>query len=96
MRADPRMEQVDEAEHLLGELESIEQQLSRLQEGLSRSHRLAMLGTMASTLAHEYNNILTPVISYCQMANQSPGDTAMMQKAVDRALSGGAARRANQ
>ena len=80
---------LDEAEHLLGELEHLEGELRRLQTGLTRSHRLATLGTMASIIAHEFNNILTPVISYCQLALKAgETDTALMTKALQRALSG--------
>lgn len=80
-----RLEQV---EQVLAELEAVEAQLSELQDGLTRSHRLATLGTMASIIAHEFNNILTPMISYCQMAQAAPDDLPMLRKAVDKALAG--------
>ncbi|MEX0742093.1 MAG: ATP-binding protein, partial [Phycisphaeraceae bacterium] len=83
-----RADQLDEATLLLEELESIEAKLRTLQEGLTRSHRLATLGTMASVIAHEFNNILTPMISYCQIALADPSDTAMMRKAVEKSLRG--------
>jgi signal transduction histidine kinase len=85
---DPSDDKLNDAEHLLGELESIESNLRRLQQGLTRSHRLATLGTMASIVAHEFNNILTPVISYCQLAQQAPDDLVLQQKAVAKALAG--------
>jgi len=37
-------------------------------------------------VAHEFNNILTPIISYAQMAQRNPSMTA---KALDRAFDGG-------
>jgi signal transduction histidine kinase len=82
------VDKLDHAERLLEHLESVEEQLRQLQEGLTRSHRLATLGTMASIIAHEFNNILTPVLSYCQMALQSPGDAELMKKAVEKSLRG--------
>ncbi|MBI1370245.1 MAG: hypothetical protein GC162_16545 [Planctomycetes bacterium] len=81
-------DKLEQAELLLGELERVEVQLRQLQEGLTRSHRLATLGTMASIIAHEFNNILTPMISYCQMAEQVPEDIPMLRKAVAKALAG--------
>ncbi len=77
-----------EAEHLLDELERMQLQLQQLQEGVTRSHRLATLGTMASIIAHEFNNLLTPMISYCQLARKSPDDAQLARKAIDKALAG--------
>ncbi|MDH3584149.1 MAG: ATP-binding protein [Phycisphaerae bacterium] len=82
------VEQLDQAERLLEQLEQVSGQLEGLQRGLTQSHRLASLGTMSSILAHEFNNILTPVISYCQMALQSPDDQAFVRKALTKALQG--------
>jgi two-component system NtrC family sensor kinase len=76
------------AEQLLGDLENLEAQLQQLQDSVTRSHRLATLGTMASIIAHEFNNILTPVISYCELAQKSPDDQALARKAIEKALGG--------
>lgn len=35
------------------------------------SQRLATIGTIAAVIAHEFNNLLTPIISYSQFALQS-------------------------
>ncbi|MCA9254038.1 MAG: hypothetical protein KDA33_00305 [Phycisphaerales bacterium] len=49
--------------------------------------RLASLGTMSAVVAHEINNLLTPMISYGQFAaGQSNPD--VWRKAVDRANDG--------
>lgn len=79
---------------LLAELERMQQRLNEVEQALVRSHRLAMLGTLASVIAHEYNNILTPVISYAHLALDRPDDRELMLKAVERALQG--AERASQ
>ncbi len=77
------------AERVLDDLEQLERRLEQLQLGLTRSHRLVTIGTMASIIAHEFNNILTPVISYCQMAIAAgDSDPALTAKALARALSG--------
>jgi signal transduction histidine kinase len=75
-------------EQLLAHFEQLEIQLQQVREGLTHSHRLATLGTIASIIAHEYNNILTPVVSYAQLALASPGDHALLTKAVEKALAG--------
>ncbi len=77
-----------EAEEILAHFERLEAQFDKVREGLTHSHRLATLGTLASVIAHEYNNILTPVISYAQLALAQENDADLMRKAVEKALAG--------
>ncbi len=77
---------MEEVERALDDLESVEQRLMHLQSQLVSSHRLATLGVMAASLAHEFNNLLTPIINYCQMAQRKPDDLALVQKAISRSL----------
>ncbi len=76
------------AEEVLGRLEQIEGQFSQVKEGLAHLQRLSTLGTLTATVAHEFNNILTPVISYAQMALAKPGDEELGIKAHNKALEG--------
>jgi len=73
--------------------ESHEEQLERLRAEnqalraeLVRAQELATVGTMAAMVAHEFNNILTPIISYAQLAQNNP---AYAEKAIARAADGG-------
>lgn len=84
----PQPDQVSQIERLLEHFGQLEAQLQQVREGLTHSHRLATLGTIASVIAHEYNNILTPVVSYGQMALANPDNTQMLKTAVEKALSG--------
>ena len=84
----PQAEDLDKVERLLLHFEQLEAQFQQVREGLTRSHRLATLGTIASVIAHEYNNILTPVISYAQLALAQPDDHELSRKAVEKALAG--------
>ena len=77
-----------DAEQLLAQLEKLEAQLSQVREHLTRSHRLTTLGTLAATVAHEYHNILTPVVSYAQMAMADPDNIELTRKALQKALAG--------
>lgn len=79
---------LDQVEQLLEHFEMLEAQFQLVREGLTQSHRLATLGTLASIIAHEYNNILTPIISYAQMALANEEDTELLKKAVVKALQG--------
>lgn len=66
----------------------LERHLDQLQDQLIRAQRLAALGTMATMIAHEFNNILTPVVSYAQYA-LGRKDPTLMQKALERAYANG-------
>lgn len=68
-------------ERLAGEVE-------RLHASLEHAQRLASLGTIASIIAHEFNNILTPVMSYAQMALANPHDQQLLVKSAQRSLDG--------
>src|SRR5690606_28669461 len=81
-------EQLAHVEHLLDHLEQLETQFHILRDGLTHSHRLATIGTIASMVAHEYNNILTPIITYAQLALANPDDHDLLIRAVQKALSG--------
>jgi signal transduction histidine kinase len=82
------LDKLDQAERLLGQLEDVEGRLQQLQADLTRSHRLATLGTISSIIAHEFNNILTPMMSYCQLALQDNEDVDLMRKALQKSLNG--------
>lgn len=55
-----------------------------------RRERLERLGLLTAGLAHEINNLLTPVVSYAELARARPGDAAMTAKALERAADGAA------
>ena len=76
------------AQEVLGYFEQIEGQFEQVREGLTHLQRLATLGTLSSMVAHEFNNLLTPIISYTQMALANPDDRQLSRKALEKALSG--------
>ncbi|MHC4909945.1 MAG: sensor histidine kinase [Planctomycetota bacterium] len=55
---------------------------------LSHSQRLVMLGTRSAGVAHELNNILTPVLSYAHLAAMHPDDEALREKAFAKIITG--------
>jgi len=84
----PHPDELAHVEQLLEHFEQLEAQFQQVREGLTHSHRLATLGTIASIIAHEYNNILTPMMSYAQIALADTTDVDMMKKALEKVLSG--------
>jgi signal transduction histidine kinase len=73
-------------------LEEMERQLESLREQLTESQRLATIGTIAAVIAHEFNNLLTPIVSYSQYALQSAEsakpDAELIKKALGKAFQG--------
>ena len=56
---------------------SAEAQRRALEERLRHSERVATVGTLAGGIAHEFNNIMTPILLYAQTArDEIPPDSA--------------------
>lgn len=71
---------------LIERIQEMEARIEDLSEELATSNHLATLGTLVGMVAHEFNNLLTPVMSYAQLALKSPEDRELVQKALTRAL----------
>lgn len=61
-------------------------QQSHLAEQSDKLQSLASVGLAWTLTAHELNNLLTPVVSYAQLALQHPEDSALANKALSKAL----------
>jgi signal transduction histidine kinase len=72
------------------QLELMQTQLDSLRDQLTESQRLATIGTIAAVIAHEFNNLLTPIVSYSQFALQSAEsdnpDMPLIRKALSKAF----------
>jgi two-component system NtrC family sensor kinase len=64
------------------------EEVQRLKRELEHAQRLATLGILAAGIAHEINNILTPVLAYAQLATSNPTDEQLHAKALERAIFG--------
>lgn len=69
-------------------IETLQRDLDSMRQELAWSHRLSTLGTLAATLAHEYNNLLTPVGIYAQLALADPDDPEKTRRALEAAVKG--------
>ena len=67
-----------------------QEQLDYLREQLTESQRLATIGTIAAVIAHEFNNLLTPIVSYSQFAlasaESATPDMALIKKALGKSF----------
>jgi len=68
------------------QLSDLKRQVDVLRDQLRRAQQLATMGTMTAMVAHEFNNILTPIINYAQLASVNP---SFAPKAVAKAADGG-------
>lgn len=65
----------------------MQRQLDMLREQLTESQRLATIGTIAAVIAHEFNNLLTPIVSYSQFALTSAESAKPDMEIIKKALS---------
>jgi signal transduction histidine kinase len=72
---------------ILQQLDEAQKQLDQLHHQLTESQRLATIGTIAAVIAHEFNNLLTPIVSYSQFALTSAQSDNPDMKLICKALS---------
>lgn len=72
---------------VIDQLSYLQAQLDLLQDQLTESQRLATIGTIAAVIAHEFNNLLTPIVSYSQYALQSANSEKPDMELIRKALS---------
>jgi signal transduction histidine kinase len=75
-------------EAVLLDFAAAQEQLDQLKRQVMESQRLATIGTIAAVIAHEFNNLLTPIVSYSQYAltsaeSEKP-DMEMIRKALSK------------
>ena len=67
------------------QIQRLEEQFEKLRDQVRQTQQLATLGTAAAMMAHEYNNLMTPVVSYARYALDSD-DPELMRKALTTTL----------
>jgi two-component system NtrC family sensor kinase len=77
---------VSSSQDLETQVRSMQRQLDGLREQLMESQRLATIGTIAAVIAHEFNNLLTPIVSYSQFALSSLEDGKPDMEIIRKAL----------
>src|SRR5215471_1142618 len=73
------------APHATAELE---QKIADLQQQLMQAQKLSTVGALASSMTHEFNNILTTIINYAKLGLRHK-DAASREKAFDKILAAG-------
>ena len=60
-----------------------------LRQQLLQAQRMSSMGALASSVAHEFNNILTTIINYAKLGLRAKGDDANRTEAFEKILKGG-------
>jgi signal transduction histidine kinase len=66
----------------------LEQKIADLQQQLHQAQKLSTVGALASSMTHEFNNILTTIINYAKLGLRHK-DAATREKAFDKILAAG-------
>lgn len=77
-----------QADQLLASIDSLEGRVRQTCDELEATSQLETLGLLTGAIAHEFNNILTPVLSYARVALERPEDRDLCQRALERAAIG--------
>jgi signal transduction histidine kinase len=72
-----------EVHQLRAQIQLLQEQQLRLQEQLAHAQRLTSLGELASTTAHEFNNVLMSILNYAKMGLRHK-DEPTRDKALDK------------
>src|SRR5687768_15232044 len=73
---------------MVQEVLSAANETEQLREQLLRAQRLSSVGTLASSVAHEFNNILTTIINYAKLGIRPDSSDANKLQAFEKILKG--------
>src|SRR3984893_14318571 len=73
---------------MISEETLITSETDHLRQQLLRAQRLSSVGTLASSVAHEFNNILTTIINYAKLGLKPDGSEASRMQALEKILKG--------
>ena len=67
---------------------SIQSETDQLRQQLLRAQRLSSVGTLASSVAHEFNNILTTIMNYAKLGLRAETTDASRLQSLEKILKG--------
>jgi signal transduction histidine kinase len=79
---------MEDVKHLEQELELLRAENRELRRQLMQAQKLSSVGSLASSITHEFNNILTTIINYAKMGLRHK-DVGTREKAFDKILAAG-------
>jgi signal transduction histidine kinase len=79
---------IEKRRSLHRDIEKQREQNSYLQSQLTNLQALANIGAASYMVAHEINNLLTPMANYADLALKNSNDSALAEKALDKTIRG--------
>src|ERR1700737_4326537 len=73
---------------MIGEETLTSSEAAHLRQQLLRAQRLSSVGTLASSVAHEFNNILTTIINYAKLGLNPEATEGGRLQALEKILKG--------
>lgn len=74
--------------HSTTDLAALQRRIEELEQRLLQTEKLSTIGELASSMTHEFNNILTTIINYAKLGLRHK-DHATREKALDKILNAG-------
>jgi len=76
-----------ELQEVIREREAAEEEQRSLEARLRHSHRLESIGTLAGGVAHEFNNVLAPIVLYADLAMEDISEDSAARPKLERVMS---------
>src|SRR5436309_11702785 len=73
---------------MIGEDVMVPNETDQLRQQLLQAQRLSSVGTLASSVAHEFNNILTTILNYAKLGLRPDSTEAARLQALEKILKG--------
>ncbi|MBN2844028.1 MAG: HAMP domain-containing histidine kinase [Sedimentisphaerales bacterium] len=70
-------------------LEESQQKIKQLEDQLIFAQKLATMGTMSCLVAHEFNNLLMPIVNYSELALKHSDDEKLVKKTLEKTIKQG-------
>ncbi len=80
---------LEKRQNIHKQLKESTEKIKNLEEQLVYTQKLATMGTMSCLVAHEFNNLLVPIINYSELALKSPQDVKLVCKALSKTIKQG-------
>jgi signal transduction histidine kinase len=77
---------IEKRKSLHKQIQVQQQEKEQMQFQLGRLQALANIGISTSMIAHEINNLLTPLSNYAELALKNPNDKALTEKALQKTM----------